>query len=103
MGGNRSHDPSGNLAPAQLSYAKSLLIGAAGALAFLIRDPRKPDKEDELFGESQSRQENIQTHFKRAEEPDRGRRAVSPTGIPRKGWEDSFWRTVNQTSEDRIL
>jgi hypothetical protein len=35
MGGNRSHDLSGNPA-AQLSYPKSLLIGVAGALAFLI-------------------------------------------------------------------
>jgi membrane protein len=103
MGGNRSHDPSGNTAPAQRSYAKSLLIGAAGALAFLIGDPRKPDKEDRPFGESQSSQERTQTHFKRAEEPGRGRRAVSPTEIPWKGWKDIFWRTVNQTSEDRLL
>jgi membrane protein len=103
MGGNRSHDPSGNPAPAQLSYVKSLLIGTAGALAFLIGDPRKPDKEDEPFGESQSRQEGMQTQFKRGEEPGRGRRAVSPTEIPWKGWKDIFWRTVNQTSEDRLL
>jgi hypothetical protein len=43
MGGNGSHDPPGNPAPAQRSYAKSILIGAAGALAFLIGDPQKPD------------------------------------------------------------
>jgi hypothetical protein len=76
MGGNRSHDRSGNPARAQPSYAKSLLIGAAGTLAFLIGDPRKPDKEDEPFG-TQSRQENMQTQFKRAEEPGRERRAES--------------------------
>jgi membrane protein len=103
MGGNRSHDPSGNPASAQLSYAKSVLIGAAGALAFLIGDPRKPEKEAEPFGESQSRQEGMQTQFKRSEEPGRGRRAVSPTEIPWKGWKDIFWRTVSQTSEDRLL
>jgi membrane protein len=103
MGGNRSYDPSGNPAPAQRSYAKSLLIGAAGALAFLIGDARKPEKEDEPFGESQSRQEGMQTQFKRAAEPGRGRRAVSPAEIPWKGWKDIFWRTVSQTSEDRLL
>jgi membrane protein len=103
MGGNRPHDPSATLA--RHSYAKSLLIGAAGTLAFLIGDPRKPDKEDEPFGESQSRQEGMRTQsqFKRAEEPGRGRRAVSPTEIPWKGWKDIFWRTVSQTSEDRLL
>jgi membrane protein len=103
MGGNPSHDPSGNPALAKRSYAKSLLIGAAGALAFLIGDPREPDKEDEPFGGPQSSREGMQTQFMRAREPGRGRRAVSPTEIPWKGWKDIFWRTVSQTSEDRLL
>jgi membrane protein len=103
MGGNRSHDPSGNPALAKRSYAKSLLIGAAGALAFLIGDARKPEKEDEPFGESQSSREGMQTQFMRARESGRGRRAVSPAEIPWKGWKDIFWRTVSQTSEDRLL
>jgi membrane protein len=104
MGGNRSPDASGNLVPAQLSLAKSLLlIGAAGALAFLIGDPPTPNKEEEPFGESRSRQEQKQTQLKRAKEPGRGRRAASPTEIPWKGWTDIFWRTMNQASEDRLL
>jgi membrane protein len=103
MGGNRSHDPSGNPALAKRSYAKSLLIGAAGALASLIGDPREPDKEDEPFGGPQRSREGMQTQFRRAREPGRGRRAVSPTEIPWKGWKDIFWRTVSQTSEDRLL
>jgi membrane protein len=103
MGGNGSHDPPGSPGPAQRSYARSILINAAGALAFLIGDPRKPEKEDEPFGESQSGQEGMQTQFKRAAEPGRGRRAVSPAEIPWKGWKDIFWRTVSQTSEDRLL
>src|SRR5271154_3092092 len=73
MGG--SPDASGNPASAQLSLVKSLLIiGAAGTLGFPIGDPATPDKEDKPFGESQSRQERMQTQLTRAREPGRGRR-----------------------------
>jgi hypothetical protein len=65
MGGNRASDATGNPAPNQISLAKSLLIiGAATALGFLIGDSPTPDKEDEPFGESQSRQEPMQTQLK---------------------------------------
>jgi membrane protein len=102
MGG--SAKASCSRAPDQLSFAKSLLIiGAAGALTFLIGGPATPEKEDQPFGEAQSRQERMQTQLSRAREPGRGRRAASPTQIPWKGWKDIFWRTVNQTSEDRLL
>ena len=40
---------------------------------------------------------------KRATEPDRGRRAGIPTGIPWRGWKDIFWRTVEEISADRLL
>jgi membrane protein len=104
MGGNRASDATGNPAPNQISLAKSLLIiGAATALGFLIGDSPTPDKEDEPFGESQSRQEPMQTQLKRAKQVGRGRNATVPTQIPWKGWRDIFWRTVNQTSEDRLL
>ena len=36
-------------------------------------------------------------------EPGRGRHAVSPTGIPGKGWKDILWRTYDQINEDRLL
>ena len=39
----------------------------------------------------------------RAQERGRGRKAAAPAQIPWKGWKDIFWRTVNQTSEDRLL
>jgi membrane protein len=35
--------------------------------------------------------------------PGRGRLAVSPTGIPAKGWKDIVWRTYEQLNEDRLL
>jgi membrane protein len=102
MGG--SADASRNRAPNQLSFTKSLLIiGAAGALSFLIGAPATPEKEDQPFGETQSRQERMQTQLRRARELGRGRRAASPIQIPWKGWKDIFWRTVNQASEDRLL
>jgi membrane protein len=102
MGG--STDASRNRAPDQLSFAKSLLIlGSAKALNFLIGAPVTRRKEDQPFGETQSRQEGMRTQLNRAREPGRGRRAASPTQIPWKGWKDIFWRTVNQTSDDRLL
>ena len=36
-------------------------------------------------------------------EPGRGRHAVSPTGIPGKGWKDILRRTYDQINEDRLL
>jgi hypothetical protein len=103
MGGNRASD-AGNPAPNQISLAKSLLIiGAATALGFLIGDSPTPDKEDKPFGESQSGREPMETQLKRAKQVGRGRNATVPTQIPWKGWRDIFWRTVNQTSEDRLL
>jgi membrane protein len=102
MGG--SPDARRNRVPDQLSLAKSLLIvGAAGALNFLIGNPTRPEEKDQPFGETQSRQEGMQTQIERASEPGRGRRAASPIQIPWNGWKDIFWRTVNQTSEDRLL
>jgi hypothetical protein len=42
-----------NRAPDQLSFAKSLvIIGAAGALNFLIGAPATPEKGDQPFGEA---------------------------------------------------
>jgi membrane protein len=102
MGG--SPDARRNRVPDQLSLAKSLLIvGAAGALNFLIGNPTRPEERNQPFGETQSRQEGMQTQIERASEPGRGRRAASPIQIPWNGWKDIFWRTVNQTSEDRLL
>jgi membrane protein len=99
-----SADASRSRAPDQPSFTKSLLIiGAAGALNFLIGAPAAPTKEDRPFGETQSGQERIQTQLRRVREPGRGRRATSSIQIPWKGWNDIFWRTVNQASEDRLL
>src|SRR3954471_24643525 len=33
----------------------------------------------------------------------RGRHAVSPGGIPARGWKDILWRTYEQLNEDRLL
>ena len=36
-------------------------------------------------------------------QPGRGRHAVSPAGIPARGWKDILWRTYEQLNEDRLL
>jgi hypothetical protein len=59
-----SQNASGNPVTGQPSIAKSLLIlGVAGALGVLIGDSREPAKEDEPFGEPQSRREQMQTQL----------------------------------------
>jgi membrane protein len=39
----------------------------------------------------------------RARQPDRGRQAKSPAGIPAAGWLDILWRVYHRTVEDRLL
>jgi membrane protein len=36
-------------------------------------------------------------------QPGRGRHAVSPAGIPARGWKDILWRTYKQLNDDRLL
>lgn len=37
-----------------------------------------------------------------AQEPGRGRAAISPWRIPRRGWADILWRTWTETNQDRL-
>jgi membrane protein len=93
-----------NSAPAQISFAKAILIiCAASALDLLFREPVARTEDEVAFGEPQSRREPLQTHLQRAKEAGRGRRAALPTDIPWKGWKDVVWRIANQVSEDRLL
>lgn len=39
----------------------------------------------------------------RALEPGRGRQSQAPTEIPALGWRDIFFRTINETGDDRVL
>ena len=71
-----------------------LIVAAASTIAALTRDPPARPTADEPFGQSQSRGEPLSTQMARARQNGRGRRAASPFGIPWKGWEDIFWRTV---------
>jgi membrane protein len=41
--------------------------------------------------------------LRRALEPDRGRRADTPTAFPWRGWTDVLWRTWQEISADRLL
>jgi membrane protein len=55
------------------------------------------------FGTARSSDEPTALQHARAQEPGRGRHAQTPWQIPWRGWKDIFWRTYQQTSEDRLL
>jgi membrane protein len=55
------------------------------------------------FGTSRSSDEPTALQDVRAHEPGRGRHAETPWQIPWKGWKDIFWRTYQQTGEDRLF
>jgi membrane protein len=50
-----------------------------------------------------SRREPLEIQLQRAREINRGRGALSPLGIPSKGWRDILWRTAKRSSQDRLL
>jgi membrane protein len=86
----------------QSAFLTSLLI-VAGALAVgaLNKEPRR--RLLRPFGGEPSRDEPLARQLVRARERGRGREATSPAHIPWKGWQDIFWRTVSQVSENRLL
>jgi membrane protein len=55
------------------------------------------------FGTTRSTDEPRQLQYQRAQECGRGRRALAPWQIPRRGWKDILWRTYQQLNEDRLL
>jgi membrane protein len=86
------------------SFTKGLLIIAAAAILDLLCKPRQKVRSEAAgFASPESVHQPLQVHLTRAKEAGRGRQAASPTEIPWKGWNDIFWRTIRQASEDRIL
>jgi membrane protein len=80
----------------------SLLI-VAGALVVAAFKSDAPPRPSHPFGHRPRRDEPLMRHLVRAREPGRGREAVSPAHIPWKGWNDIFWRTASQVSQNRLL
>jgi membrane protein len=85
------------------TWAKGLAIGAAIVLAALIERPAKPAPEDRPFGEPSAADEPQAVQLDRAQEPGRGRQALSPLRIPLAGWRDIFWRVYAEIQNDRLL
>jgi membrane protein len=55
------------------------------------------------FGAAPSGAEPRAAQHARAQEPERGRQASSPSQIPFTGWKDILWRTYARIGEDRLL
>ena len=89
--------------PAVLAALTGVAV-AAGAIRLEGRLRRgKPEPRKAPPGTVRASDEPRALQLKRAMEPDRGRRAGMPTGIPWRGWKDIFWRTVEEISADRLL
>jgi membrane protein len=73
------------------------VLGLALAVAYLGPDQDRPHS---------SRSQSTSDAPASADDafaPGRGRHAVSPGGIPARGWKDILWRTYEQLNEDRLL
>jgi membrane protein len=73
------------------------VLGLAFAVAYLA-----PDQDRSRSSHSRSTSD-APASADDAFAPGRGRHAVSPGGIPAKGWKDILWRTYEQLNEDRLL
>jgi membrane protein len=84
---------------------------ALGAIAFARQTHRRADppprrgapRATGAFGTTRSTDEPRELQHERARQPGRGRQATAPWNIPWAGWKDIFWRTYQQTSENRVL
>jgi membrane protein len=96
-------DKSGPAVESPSLFNSVLIVAVATAVAALTRAPPKRVAPDTPFGRSQSPREPHSVQLRRAREPGRGRRAVTPLDIPWRGWKDILRRAAGQASEDRLL
>jgi membrane protein len=86
-----------------LWLSAATLAGLAG-LALVLERPRgRPDGEPAARGLATSSHRPNAVRSRRAHHPGRGRSARSPWDIPRRGWQDIFWRTYEEFGNDRLL
>jgi membrane protein len=88
-----------------LSWAVVVGFMVAGEVARLyhVKSSQPPRPATDAFGTSRSSDVPTAVQHARAQEPGRGRHAETPWQIPWKGWKDIFWRTYQQTDENRLL
>ncbi len=82
------------------------LIAAIGLAAWYekpSRSSRKRPRDGHPSGRALPADEPHIVQLARANEPGRGRRAVSPFEIPVAGWRDIAWRTYAEINDDRLL
>jgi membrane protein len=80
-----------------------LVVGGEIARLYNVKKPLAGRPATDVLGTSRSSDEPTTIQHARAREPGRGRHAETPWQIPWKGWKDIFWRTYQQTGEDRLL
>ena len=88
-----------------LCAAVLLCMMIASEVGRVYRKPgNRPDRPATgLFGVGRGTDEPVAAQYKRAQEPQRGRRAQAPWQIPWQGWKDILRRTYEQIGEDRLL
>ncbi len=69
--------------------------------------PNRPETEEESedwrSSVGEKTDEGLALDLSRANEPGRGREAVTPAEIPAQGWKDILWRVFWSIGEDRVL
>jgi membrane protein len=74
-----------------------------GTSALALQLERARNQHTGAFGTRRVTDEPPEWQKARAQQPGRGREAVTPWQIPRRGWTDILWRTYAQLNEDRLL
>jgi membrane protein len=74
-----------------------------GTSALALQLDRARNMSTGAFGTRRVTDEPAEWQKARAQQPGRGREAVTPWQIPLRGWKDILWRTYAQLNEDRLL
>jgi membrane protein len=74
-----------------------------GTSALALQLDRARNRHTGAFGTRRVTDEPREWQEARAQQPGRGRQAVTPSQIPWRGWKDVLWRTYAQLNEDRLL
>ncbi len=102
---NVSKHDDARLRPAAVSPAEYWAYLGAVALLVILSANRRFGSEipGERDASSADPSDRLQVQKLRAAEPGRGRQAEAPWQISRRGWIDIFWRTYEQTSDNRLF
>jgi membrane protein len=74
-----------------------------GTSALALQLDRARNQSTGAFGTRRATDEPPEWQEARAQQPGRGREAITPWQIPWRGWKDILWRSYAQLNEDRLL